>query len=323
MKMNKELLEQIRQELHHADSILLVSHVRPDGDAVSSVLALGFALQEIGKEVQMALIDGVPTALRFISGWEQIRKAAQGEPGLIITLDSADRDRIGAVLDEETSIDINIDHHATNTQFGRLNLIVSDSVATCAILADIFPTLNLPLTPTIAEILLTGILTDSQGFRTLNTNAEALRIAADLVDMGANLSELYDQALSRRSLEATRYWGAGLSRLQHKNGIVWASLSIEDRKAVGYRGRDDAELVNVLSAIEGARIAIIFIEQDTKTVKVSWRGQAGVDVSRIAAQFGGGGHVAAAGAMVNGSLAEVEINVVRATANAFENVAIA
>jgi phosphoesterase RecJ-like protein len=318
--MNKGVLEQISQELSRADHILLVSHVRPDGDAVSSILALGFALQEIGKNVQMVLADGVPTALRFLAGWEQVLKTAHGPFDLVVALDSADQERIGAVIDEETSIDINIDHHATNTNFGRLNLVIPDSVATCAILADIFSELELPITQPIAEILLTGILTDSQGFRTLNTNADALRISAGLVELGANISKLYDQALVHRSLEATRYWGAGLSRLQSENGIVWVSLSIEDRKAVGYRGRDDADLINVLSAIDGNRIAVIFIEQDAKTVKVSWRGQAGEDVSRIAVKFGGGGHTAAAGAMVEGSLEEVENKVIKATTNAFEKV---
>ena len=319
--MNNLTLEQIRQKISQAESILITSHVRPDGDAVSSTLAFGIALQENGKEVQMVLADGVPTALRFLTGWEHIRKASPDSPNLVIALDSADRDRIGAAVDEETEIDINIDHHTTNTQFGRLNLVESGVVATCAILAEIFPALGLQITPKIAEILLAGILTDSQGFRTLNTTADSLRIAADLIDSGANLSALYEQALGRHSIEATRYWGVGLSKLQNKNGIVWVSLSIEDRNSVGYRGRDDAELVNVLASIENAKIAIVIIEQDAKTAKVSWRGQAGVDVSQIAASFGGGGHVAAAGAMIAGSLHEVEGKVIEATVNAAMNAA--
>lgn len=319
--MSKNVIDQIRQEIHGAEKILLVSHVRPDGDAISSILALGVALKDFGKYVQMALADGVPTGLRFLDGWDEIVKNAKEPFGLVISLDCADRERLGEVIDEDVTVDINIDHHATNTLFGGINLIESDSVATCAVLAGILPQLDLPISTQIAELLLTGILTDSQGFRTLNTNAEALRISADLVDHGANMAELYDQALSRRSLVAMRYWGVGLSRLQHENGIVWISLSIEDRKAAGYPGRDDAELVNVLSVIEGARIAVILIEQDPRNVKVSWRGQAGVDVSQIAARFGGGGHVAAAGAMVEGSLEEVEQKIIQATKDVFESVA--
>lgn len=320
--MNKQQLENVHQELQRANRILLVSHVRPDGDAVSSILGLGLALQDKGIEVQMVLADGVPAALRFLSGSEQVQKAALDPYDLVIALDCADRERMGTVIDEEVPVDINIDHHDTNTQFGRFNLVFADSVATCAALAEIFPALELSITQPIAEILLTGILTDSQGFRTLNTNAEALHISAELIELGANISELYDQALVHRTLEATRYWGAGLSRLQLENGIVWTSLSIEERKAVGYHGRDDADLINVLSAIDGNRVAVIFVEQDAKKVKVSWRGQAGEDVARIAAQFGGGGHTAAAGAMVVGSLEEVENKVIEATARSIEMIAV-
>lgn len=320
--MNKSLLEQIRLKISQAESILITSHVRPDGDAVSSTLAFGIALQDHGKNIQMVLADGVPSALRFLDGWEQIQKTPQDSPDLIITLDCADRDRIGAAVGEETQIGINIDHHATNTQFGRLNLVDAGAVATCSILADIFPALGLQITTEIAEVLLAGILTDSQGFRTLNTNADSLRIAADLIDSGVNLSALYNRALGRRSLEAIRYWGIGLSHLQNKNGIVWTSLSIKDRQSVGYQGRDDADLISVLSSIEGARVAIVIIEQDSNTVKVSWRGKAGTDVSQMAASFGGGGHVAAAGAMVAGSLQEVEQKVIEATTIAFENVVV-
>jgi phosphoesterase RecJ-like protein len=110
-----------------------------------------------------------------------------------------------------------------------------------------------------------------------------------------------------------RYWGAGLSRLQRENGIVWATLTLEDRQAAGYPGRDDADLINLLSAINDALISIIFVEQTKGSVKVSWRSQPGVDISSVALKLGGGGHPSASGAEVKGSLDEVREQVLTET----------
>jgi len=188
-----------------------------------------------------------------------------------------------------------------------------DAVATCAMLAELLPELGYSIPTHVAKTLVTGILTDSQGFKTLNTTAKALRLTADLMEKGAELSQVYYQALVNRSLEATRYWGAGLSRLQSEDGISWTSLTLQDRKNTGYHGHDDADLVNLLSAIEGTRVAVIFIEQSREQVKVSWRGIRGVNVAEMAAQFGGGGHVAAAGAMIAGTMEDVISNVIETT----------
>jgi len=151
------------------------------------------------------------------------------------------------------------------------------------------------------------------GLHTSNMNPQALRIAADLVEKGADLPMLYERALLRRSFEALRYWGAGLSKLQREGGLVWTSLSLAERKASGYTANDDAELVNNVAFVAGAVIVVLFIEQVNNEVKISWRSQGDVDVSKIAAQFAGGGHVPAAGAVVQGSLEEVQHRVLQAT----------
>ncbi|MEK6256032.1 MAG: DHH family phosphoesterase [Chloroflexota bacterium] len=318
--MDNDLVTKLRNKIDSATNIQIISHIRPDGDAISSIIAFGLALIEVGKQVQMISSDGVPTALRYLPDWNQINKKISEPVDLIIALDCADRERLGSGIDSETNIDVCIDHHITNTNFADLNLVVPDAVATCAILARLIPELGIQITPSIAEALLVGILADSQGFRTLNTNAEALRTAADIVELGANLPDLYFRTLVNRSFEATRYWGAGLGKLQSDNGVVWTRLSLDDRKKANYHGKDDADLINVLSAINEMQIAVIFVEQDPQKVKVSWRGSDGVDVASIAAQFGGGGHVAAAGAMIEGTLDEVQKIVIKTTQKIFEQV---
>jgi len=306
-------VKQIRARLDNGERILITSHVRPDGDAVCSVLALGLALKELGKQVQMVLADGVPSDYHHLQHVEQIASRAIPPVDLVVTLDAAADDRSGDALRGFDGIDINIDHHITNTRFAALNFVDPAAVATCAILAELFPELGLQFTPAILDALLTGILTDTLGFRTSNMNPKALRIAADMVEKGADLPALYERALLRRSFTALRYWGAGLSKLQREGDLVWTSLSLADRKAADYPSNDDAELINNIAIVEGASVVLLFIEQHDNQVKISWRSQGAVDVSQIAAQFGGGGHVAAAGAVLAGSLDEVEQRVLQAT----------
>jgi phosphoesterase RecJ-like protein len=198
-----------------------------------------------------------------------------------------------------------------------LNLVDPEAAATAEMIAQYLSVWGLPLSIEVADALLTGLLADTIGLRTSNVNGRVLRVAADLVDVGSNLSYLYRRTLLQKSINAARYWGSGLVNLRFEDGIVWTSLTLADRKAANYPGRDDADLINLLSYLNEAEVAIIFIEQPDNVVKVSWRSQNGKDVSQVAARFGGGGHRAAAGAEVSGSLSEVQSQVLSATRELF------
>ncbi len=312
--MESAIIKQIGDRLKDARGVLIASHVRPDGDAIGSLLALGLALQNAGKTVQMVLQDGVPASFRFLEGHNQVQKEPKGEWDTFISVDCADFKRLGKPFESIRKPDINIDHHITNERFGTLNLIVGEEVATAAILTDCLPLWGLETTQPIAAALLTGIVTDTLGFRTSNTTPESLRQAATLMEHGANLPELYNRSLVRRSFPAARYWGAGLSSLQREDGLVWGTLTLADRKAAGYGGNDDADLINVISAIEGSKVGMIFVEQADNHVKISWRAlEDGVDVSEVARRFGGGGHAAAAGADIPGPLSEIQPLVLKTT----------
>jgi phosphoesterase RecJ-like protein len=146
-----------------------------------------------------------------------------------------------------------------------------------------------------------------------------LRQAADLIELGADMTRLYYLSLVRRTFSATKYWGAGLSNLERTDGIIWTVLTIADRKISGYQGNDDADLISVISSIDEADIAIIFTEQNKNKTKVSWRGlKPNIDVAQIACQFGGGGHKAAAGAELSGSLDDVRTRVLEITRKALQ-----
>jgi phosphoesterase RecJ-like protein len=231
-----------------------------------------------------------------------------------ISVDCADFKRLGKVFENFGQPDINIDHHKTNEQFGKLNLIEAEEVATAAILTKHLPEWGHSITKPIAAALLTGIITDTLGFRTSNTNPSALRTCADLMETGVDMPDIYMKSLIRKSFPAARYWGAGLSSLEQRNGIVWATLTLKDREWAGYPANDDADLINMVSAIDGNKVGMIFVEQDDNHVKISWRALVpGVDVSPVAKHFKGGGHAAAAGADIPGSLADIEPLVLKTT----------
>jgi phosphoesterase RecJ-like protein len=312
--MSNETSIAIKNRLAEARQVVIASHVRPDGDAVGSLLGLGLALQGAGKQVQMILVDGCPASFRHLDGSDQIQKTPQGEFDTFITVDCADFKRVGKVFETIGPPHINIDHHITNEKFGQLNLIEAEEVATSAILTNHLPEWGLQITQPVAAALLTGIITDTLGFRTANTTPEAMRQAASLMETGVDMPEIYMRALVRRSYPAARYWGAGLSSLESKHGIVWGTLTVANRKQAGYGGNDDADLINIISAIDGNKVGMIFVEQTDQHVKISWRAlEPGIDVSPIAKHFGGGGHAAAAGADIPGTLSEVQPLVLKTT----------
>ena len=311
---------QIRSLFADSQTFLLTAHIRPDGDAVGSLLGLGLALEAAGKTVHMLLEDGVPSTFRHLDGAEKVKQQVEGEFDVFITLDCADRTRISEKL-ASYAPSLNIDHHITNKRFADINLVEPKAVATASVLFRHMPAWGLDISRPVAEALLTGIVTDTLGFRTSNMTPEALRAAAQLMEKGADLPSLHTKALHRRSFEAARYWGAGLSKLEHSDKMVWGTLTLNDRKFARYYSNDDADLINIIASIKGEAVAMIFVEQPGGKVKVSWRAnEQRLDVARIAERFGGGGHKAAAGATISGSLDEIQTRVLDETRKAVREI---
>ena len=308
------IVDAIKGRLVTARNVLIASHVRPDGDAIGSLLGMGLALQGNGKQVQMVLADGVSSSFRHLDGADQIKTKIDGAFDTFITVDCADFRRTGKPFESAGQPDINIDHHITNENFGKLNLIEGEEVATAAILTRHLPEWGFRIDQPVAAALLTGIITDTLGFRTSNVTPEALRLTATLMETGVDMPDIYMRSLVRKSFPAAKYWGAGLSSMKQENGIVWGTLTLEDRKRTGYGGNDDADLINMLSAIDGNKVGMIFVEQSDNHVKISWRAlEPGIDVSPVAKHFKGGGHVAAAGADIPGTLDEIQPLVLKTT----------
>lgn len=309
--MKEERLHQrIQAALAQAQNIVITAHIRPDGDAVGSMLGLAQALREQGKTVQTVLQDPIDEKFLGLAGATEVQTSINKPYDYLIVVDCADRARVGAVLDGIEKVDLVIDHHISHINFGLIDFVESDFEATALILYTFIPRWGLSLSKASAECLMTGVLSDTIGFRTSNTTQKSLRAVLEMMDLGVNLPEVYFKTLSSRTFSELRYWAQGLEKIRLEDGIVWTSLTLQDRQQSGYQSNDDADLINHLSSMQGAKMAVIFVEQPGGTVKVSWRSVPGVNVSVLAESFGGGGHAAASGADIKGSMPDVIQNVV-------------
>jgi phosphoesterase RecJ-like protein len=301
---SNQIHTKIQRLLTQSDTPLILSHIRPDGDAIGSIIGLSLALQKKGKKPQMVLTDGVPRKFKFLTGAGQITRRIKGNYDLVVALDCADKKRVGS-LTELPDVHINIDHHVTNELYAETNLVIPEQPATTAILAEYLPHWGFTIDKDVASALLMGMITDTIGFSISSVTPGFLRLAADLMEKGADLPSLYRQALTTQSLPASIIWGNSLLRIKSEGNLAWTTITLEDRTNAAYQGNDDADLTNHLSLLEKIDVSVLFNEQKDDKVKVSWRSNAKFNVSKIAMLFDGGGHPPAAGAEVTGGLEKV------------------
>jgi phosphoesterase RecJ-like protein len=207
---------------------------------------------------------------------------------------------------------INIDHHLTNQYFGDENLVDASVASTCEIVLALLEYMEVPIDVEIATSLLTGIVTDTRGFRTNNVTEDVLHAALRLMERGASLPQIAYYGLDRRPTAAILLWGAALAQLRIDDGIIWTSIPLAMRRATGHTGNGDAGLVSFLIGAADANVAAVFTELADGQVDVSLRATAGFDVSQVALQCGGGGHALASGCTVHGSLEEAQERVLSA-----------
>lgn len=312
-------IERLKNLLTSPLRVVILTHTRLDGDAIASLLSLCVSLDLAGYEVTGILPDGVPRRYRFLPGLDQLKTNFPDDADLIIAVDCAEYKRLSLPSKMlPPKVDVNIDHHSSNSFYASINIVDKKAASTTQVLFEILTALEFPINHIVATHLLTGLVTDTIGFRTDNVNPDVLRLAARLQEIGAPLADIQLHALNERSFAALQYWGCGLSRISQENGVVWTMLKQQDREMTGYSGFDDADLINLLSTVEGTRIAVILLEQPGGKVKVSWRSKSGINVSHLAESFGGGGHDVAAGAMIEGGVDEVSRAVLSATFDAMK-----
>lgn len=308
-------LKRASRLIRSAHSPLLICHVAPDGDALGSLMGLAHALQRMGHRPIAACSEAVPHHFDFIPGVKGIVQEVGDPFDLVVSLDCSDLERLGhfpEMLHFGRCPLVNIDHHVTNVNFGDVNLVDPGASSTAEVVLRLLDAMDVPLDAELATCLLAGIVTDTRGFRTSNVTSRVMEAALRLMEAGASLPHITRHGLDRRPTVALRLWGAALSHLRHENGLVWTSIPLTMRRAVGYNGNGDAGLASLLISANGADVSAVFTECDDGRVEVGLRAAPGFDVTQVALRFGGGGHALAAGCDLPGPMVEARIKVLNA-----------
>lgn len=313
MQTYEQELQQVKSFLLEHDDYLVVSHVQPDGDAVSSTLAVGWLLSCLGKKFTMINEGSIPKRMNTLWHAEDILNLSEQQPertfSHVICVDCADFARVGytqKVFADDASI-VNIDHHPTNDRYGAVNLVVPEAAATAEILYDLLNLFDVSWDAEIATAIYTGLLTDTGGFRYSNTSPKVMSIASDLLSYGVNGPEIAESLLEEMTLPQMKVLVQALNTLSLSDDgkIAWVCVTPEHMEICGAVSEDLEGIVNYPRNIQGVEVGILFKSLKSGVVKVSLRSAGKVDVAALAQVFGGGGHVRAAGCSVEGVLHEI------------------
>jgi bifunctional oligoribonuclease and PAP phosphatase NrnA len=297
-----EATEAVKQ----AASILVVTHVSPDGDAIGSLLGLTLGLREMGKKVDAVVDGGTPDFLRFLTGANTVQgKLKRGKWDLMISTDASDEERTGLVgiygRKHSTKV-VNLDHHPTNTLFGDIFLVLPEAVSATEIVTLWLANMGHPLSLSVSTALLTGLVTDTMGFRTNNVRAGTMGVAQQLMLAGASLYDIIQRTMVSKPFHDIQLLSYIYPSVKLQGNIISGIASQEAMKKSGQIEASDGGLVSQLIATNEAVIAVVFKELADGRVELSFRSKPGFDVGSVAFGLGGGGHRQASGATIDGPL---------------------
>jgi phosphoesterase RecJ-like protein len=319
-----KIVGRILETLRECNTFCVVGHVRPDGDCVGSQIGLTLALRGEGKRVVCWNEDSTPQKYRFLDRDGIIQKPKRGQKfDCVIATDCASFNRLGTVGDAIAGRKhfINIDHHESNTRYADLNWISAREPSTGELIYRLLRAGRWPITPQIADCLFTAVSTDTGSFVYPSTRPGTFHVAGELVSRGANLAKICDEVYQSYPLSRVRLLKHVYSRfhLTHENQIAWFWLKHADFTRTGAESADSEGLIDHIRAIEPVIVACVFEEMEPELTRVSFRSKsAKVNVNEIAAQFGGGGHPAAAGARIQGKPLAVQRRVLSAIKHALK-----
>jgi phosphoesterase RecJ-like protein len=324
MKPHPKIIDRIIESIRESRTICIAGHIRPDGDCVGSQLGLTLALQNEGKRVSCWNQDRIPEKYDFLDRDGIIQKP---KPGLkfdcVIATDSASFERLGSVgrCVAHRKLLINIDHHESNTRYGDLNWVSAREPSTGELIFRLLKIAKWPITNRIADSLFTAVSTDTGSFQYATTRPGTYHVAGELVRRGANLAKICDEVYQSYPLSRARLLRHIYShfRLTHQDQIAYFWLKKADFARTGAETSDTEGLIDHIRAIAPVVVACVFEEVEPELTRISLRSKSDkVNVNEIAAQFGGGGHPAAAGARIPGKPLSVQRRVVAAVKKALD-----
>ncbi|HUW63546.1 MAG TPA: bifunctional oligoribonuclease/PAP phosphatase NrnA [Spirochaetia bacterium] len=314
-------LAEVAGVLRGTDDAFVCGHVMPDGDALGSALALGWALEQLGKRVTVASPDPVPELYSFLPGVERLVTNGAGLSGhtAFVMVDCSVPARLGvyeeALKTESFGLVVNIDHHRpAGEPTAGLSYIDPGAAATGEIVFDLIELLGVPLTKDAATCLYTAIVTDTGSFEYESTSAGTHRRAARLIEAGVSVAAVNSCLYEEKPVASLLLLQRALGSLAFAAGgrVAFLSVTLADLAAVGARDEHTEGLINYARFVRGVEVAILFRETEPGRFKVGLRSKHRVDVQAVAALFGGGGHIRAAGCLLDGTLAEVQGRVLEA-----------
>lgn len=312
-------VKEIAEQFILRDNYVLVGHAVPDGDCIGSMLALYTGLKLLRKQAQMWLEDPVPPIYSYLEGFNEVKNPGEikvsEEVFNAVYLDCSDEHRVGekvSALLAARSCTINIDHHITNDLFGDYNCVDPSAAATAEIIYELFGCIGITVTPEIASALYAGIVKDTGRFLNSNTTSNSLRIAADLLEKGADVNVARVNLFESKPREEVLLLQQALQNIGFSSDgrIAWMMLPYEKIAAIGALDLHPEGIIDYTRQIEGVEVGLLFREVQPGEVKVGFRSRGKVDVSSLARKFGGGGHRMASGARIKGSLEQVKDQVI-------------
>ncbi|HEY5912900.1 MAG TPA: bifunctional oligoribonuclease/PAP phosphatase NrnA [Verrucomicrobiae bacterium] len=318
MKSHPKIIDRIIEAIQHGLTIGIVGHIRPDGDCVGSQLGLALALKREGKKVYCWNEDPIPQKYEFLDPDGTFQKPKPGvEFDCVIAADAASPERLGSVLPciGARKILINIDHHESNTRFADLNWVSAREPSTGELIFRLLKIAKWPITKSIANCLFTAVSTDTGSFQYPTTRPGTYHVAGELVRRGADLAKICDEVYQSYPVSRARLLRHVYShfRLTHQNQIAYFWLRKADFARSGADSCDTEGLIDHIRAIAPVVVACVFEEIEPELTRISLRSKSDkVNVNEIAAQFGGGGHPAAAGARIAGKPLAVQRKVLAA-----------
>lgn len=307
--------DDVLRAIAEASSILITTHVIPDGDAIGSMLGMKMALEQIGLSPVAAISDPVPASLRFLPGAGSVLGPEDllSSYGVALVLDCGDIERVGRVANavRGSAAVVNVDHHATNDEFGTYNWVDTQAAATAELAAQIIRALGVEYTPEIAACLYAGISTDTGSFRYSNTRAATLRTAAELIEAGARPWEIAQNIYDSKPYGSLAALAEVILGIEFSCDGLLASMNItaEIMAKHGVSEGDTEGYIGYARSVAGVEAAVAFREAPDGLIRIGFRSKEKVDVARVASDFGGGGHVRASGCTVPGPLPEARSKV--------------
>ena len=297
----------IKNLIDNSNSILLLTHEGPDGDAIGSVLAFYHYLTSINKSVDMVILD-IPKVFNFLPSIDRVVDTTDKEYDLGIVLDCATENRIGQKenLLSRCKKTVCIDHHVSNTNYCDINLVEGNTSSCCQVIYYLFKEWNIAVSKEIGQSLINGVLTDTDGFGINTVDSNTFKMASNILSLGVNVHNIYSRVLWKKSMPQYELMQIAMNRLEFLcNGkVAYTYILKEDFEKVGASLGEHEGIVDIGKNIDGVEVSIFVREEDGWTI--SLRSTGNVDVSKIAKQVNGGGHIMAAGGKTTCSLEETK-----------------